>query len=320
MSDLKAERLLNLTIALLATRKLLTKSDIFSSVAGYSGSQDAMERMFERDKDELRSIGIEIEVAPLDSLFDDELGYRIRPETYTLSIPDLTPAELGVLSVAAHSWNNALFSSSAQTALRRIESLGMEVDRCALESSVLPLDSHHPDFEVIWEAINERRSIEFIYKRDNEVIREVLPYRLQIFKGEWYLSGKEISTSLIKTFKLRRMSKVKINRKSSPFDLPLEFSHDWPNLFNEDSEWTDVVLRVRHERALSLRRKAPVKENSLEFAGHEPSDEWEYLTFKTQNLEELISEVLWHGPDVQLIAPDSLRNEIRERLKERASV
>ena len=49
----KAERLVNLTMALLETRRPLSKEEIFANVAGYSGTPEAMERMFERDKDVL---------------------------------------------------------------------------------------------------------------------------------------------------------------------------------------------------------------------------------------------------------------------------
>ena len=85
MSAQKTERLINLTLALLATKRYLTKSEIFRAVAGYSGSPETMERMFERDKDELRGLGIEIEVKGIDPLFEDEQGYLIRSETFQLS-------------------------------------------------------------------------------------------------------------------------------------------------------------------------------------------------------------------------------------------
>lgn len=68
MSSQKTERLINLTLALLATKRHLTKSEIFNQVAGYSGSPETMERMFERDKDELRNLGIQIEVKGIDPL------------------------------------------------------------------------------------------------------------------------------------------------------------------------------------------------------------------------------------------------------------
>ena len=74
----KSERLVNLTIALLGTKRWLTKAQIFSAVDGYEGESDAKERMFERDKDDLRNLGIEIEVGSFDPLFEDEAGYRIQ--------------------------------------------------------------------------------------------------------------------------------------------------------------------------------------------------------------------------------------------------
>jgi len=67
VSDRKTERLINLTLALLSTKRYLKKSQILENVFGYEGSQDAKERMFERDKDDLRSLGIEIEVGDLDN-------------------------------------------------------------------------------------------------------------------------------------------------------------------------------------------------------------------------------------------------------------
>ena len=71
----KTERLVNLTIALLATKRYITKSEIFRTVDGYEGSDESKERMFERDKDDLRNLGIEIEVGTFDPLFEDESGY-----------------------------------------------------------------------------------------------------------------------------------------------------------------------------------------------------------------------------------------------------
>ena len=72
MSDQKTERLINLTLALLSSKRYLTKSEIFKNVAGYSGSAETMERMFERDKDDLRNLGVRIEVRALDPLFEDD--------------------------------------------------------------------------------------------------------------------------------------------------------------------------------------------------------------------------------------------------------
>ena len=41
---------------------------------------DAFEKMFERDKEELRSLGVPIEVGQMDAYFDDEPGYRVQAD------------------------------------------------------------------------------------------------------------------------------------------------------------------------------------------------------------------------------------------------
>ena len=114
MSAQKTERLINLTLALLATKRYLTKSEIFKAVAGYSGSAETMERMFERDKDELRSLGIAIEVKGIDPLFEDEQGYLIRSETFQLSENEFTKEELLYLTMAANLWHDSALGSDSR--------------------------------------------------------------------------------------------------------------------------------------------------------------------------------------------------------------
>jgi predicted DNA-binding transcriptional regulator YafY len=111
-------------MALLATKRFLSKSEIFSKVAGYSGSSETMERLFERDKDDLRTLGIPIQVGSHDPLFSDEPGYRIPESEYALTLGELTPTELSYLSLAAKLWRNQLFSESGALALLKIDALG----------------------------------------------------------------------------------------------------------------------------------------------------------------------------------------------------
>ena len=113
----KSERLVNLTIALLATKRWLTKTQIFSAIDGYEGEADAMERMFERDKDDLRNLGIVIEVGSFDPLFEDEVGYRIRPDNYKIDIDEISSLELSLISQATQVWKGAVIDSTALSAL-----------------------------------------------------------------------------------------------------------------------------------------------------------------------------------------------------------
>ena len=121
----KAERLLNLLMALRGTRVGLDREHIRTVVRGYSrdASPEAFERMFERDKDELRAMGV-----PVVTLTDASgvvTGYRIEGD-WTLPPLDLTRGELALLGLAARVWQRADLAPAALNALRKVEAqLGM---------------------------------------------------------------------------------------------------------------------------------------------------------------------------------------------------
>src|SRR5439155_26888329 len=82
VSRSRTERLVNLVICLLSTRRFLTAAQIAATVPGYEHDADdpreheAFQRKFERDKAELRDLGVPLEVGTA-SVFDTEPGYRI---------------------------------------------------------------------------------------------------------------------------------------------------------------------------------------------------------------------------------------------------
>src|SRR4051812_40646206 len=99
---------MNLVIMLLVARTPVTKDRIRDVIEGYQSSSDeAFEKMFERDKAELRALGVPLELASIDKYFDDELGYRIARDAFELPEIDLEPDELAVLGLAARVWEHA---------------------------------------------------------------------------------------------------------------------------------------------------------------------------------------------------------------------
>ena len=106
MTVRKTERLLNLLIMLLVQRHYVPK-DRIRSILYADSSPEAFEKMFERDKDELRSLGVPIEIGHMDAYFDDEPGYRISPDKFALPDIDLTPDEAGVIGLATKVWEHA---------------------------------------------------------------------------------------------------------------------------------------------------------------------------------------------------------------------
>ena len=111
----KTERLLNLILALKSARRPVSKQKIRESLPAYAAatSDEAFDRMFERDKDELREMGIPITTTVIDVLFDDEVGYRIDSSETTLPAITFEPDEVAALALAARAWSTASISGAA---------------------------------------------------------------------------------------------------------------------------------------------------------------------------------------------------------------
>jgi proteasome accessory factor B len=208
VSDRKTERLINLTLALLATKRYLKKSEILTNVQGYEGSQDAKERMFERDKDDLRSLGIEIEVGDLDVFFEDEPGYRIPQKSYELNVPDLTGRELALLSVASNFWNDSILAPNAQSGIRKLQSLGIPASLDFEFRMKYRFENPSELLEQISKAILQKSRISFAYDSASLKTRHLEPYRIVFWNSYWYLIGMDIDRKAI------RLQALKISRIS----------------------------------------------------------------------------------------------------------
>jgi len=106
MSKRRTERLLAIVVLLLSSRRYLTAEQIRASVSGYPDAGESFKRMFERDKEELRELGIPLETGKSNA-FDDEIGYRIRRQDYELPEIQLAADEAAVLGIAARVWQSA---------------------------------------------------------------------------------------------------------------------------------------------------------------------------------------------------------------------
>src|SRR5918912_2007149 len=132
MAARRAERLVNLVICLLSTRQFLTAERIRDAVPGYEAADgskatdEAFKRMFERDKAELRELGIPLETGR-NSSFDSEDGYRIRRGDYELPPIAFDGAEAAAVGPAARLWQSATLGEAARSALIKLRAAGTDV-------------------------------------------------------------------------------------------------------------------------------------------------------------------------------------------------
>jgi len=299
----KSERLVNLTIALLATKRYLTKSEIFRTVEGYDGSPEAMERMFERDKDDLRSLGIVIELGTFDPLFEDEAGYRITPASYSMNLGDLEGEDIALLSLAASAWNGASLERESSSALVKLESLGIECDSDALSFLSPQMNVQDPNFALITDAIVRRAELEFNYRGEDLILKskKVYPYSLRGDSGLWYLIAQEVESNQVKNFRLDRIdSEVTASKKGERFTSPISL---------------EPLEKQDHERAtLNVRKVAAQQLRALSITAI-AGDEWDQIEVSIINKSWLTQSILWHRDDVVVSSPAWLRDEIIETLR-----
>lgn len=196
----KLARLLNIVTALQSTSHALTAEEIRERVPGYGDtSKETFRRTFERDKDDLRTIGVPIEVIQLTNFDPPVDGYRIRRDRYELPDPELTPAELASLVVAARAVRlTGAAAGEADDALRK---LGQSSDA----GDVDPLgELEVPESLVeLFGAILECSVVEFGYQG---APRTVEPYQLQFERGHWYLNGFDREREAPRTFRAERIT------------------------------------------------------------------------------------------------------------------
>ncbi len=301
MASEKNERLVNLTIALLATKKFLTKSQIFKLVAGYEGSGEATDRMFERDKEELRALGIEIEMKSIDPLFDDEIGYRISPDKYRFDLGELSNEDVALLALASEAWKESALSDIALQTSIRLDSLGITADFSGMP--LAPTIAHvPPNISEILDAIENRKIIEIGYLNSADIAenKKVAPLGIYSQDSRWYLFATDTAKNEERSYRLDRIQgDIKRTAKSfQPRAISLPKSH-FPTI--------EAMASIRRDQAAEILANAEVLSED---------DEWLLcrVNFKSEN--DAISKVLKYSPNVILREPIALVSTVTKKLNE----
>ncbi|KRA28146.1 MULTISPECIES: helix-turn-helix transcriptional regulator [unclassified Nocardioides] len=313
----KSERLLNLLIMLLVQRRPIAKDRIRELL--YPDSRpDAFEKMFERDKDELRSLGVPVEVASIDPLFEDEVGYRIPPEAFALPDIELTSEEAAVVGIASRVWQHATMAQATTDAVRKLSAAGIDVDLDALEIAQPLLTAEEPAFETCWVAVCERTAIEFDYKRpgaDSALTRHVQPWGVVRYSGRWYVVGHDADRGAERVFRLSRVQgPVRTVGPPGAYDVPPDTDvREIARRLAPPTGTEHAVLLVRHGAGHAFRRTADRIESGVTGPDHRSA--WDRVEI-TRPAVGLADDVLAQGADVVLLEPVAIRQRIIARLEQ----
>jgi proteasome accessory factor B len=318
VSAAKSERLLNLVILLLVARNYTTKEQIRHLMEPYRASSDeAFDRMFERDKDDLRALGIPLETGFVDKFFEDEQGYRIKRDAFELPAIDFAADEVAVLGLAARVWRHAGLAAATSDALVKLKAAGLSFDREQLEQVQPTLAAEEPAFEAMWQATVHRTPVRFDYSRAGQrdaTTRHVQPWGVVTAQGRWYVAGLDTDRGEPRMFRLSRIvSEVTPTGAPGSFTVPegTDLRSLSQSLAPREPDRAAVVL-ARGGAANGLRRRAAVDATGV--PGPDGTPGWDRLEVPYVSESDFAGELLGYADAVVVESPAELRAAVRERL------
>jgi proteasome accessory factor B len=309
------ERLTNLVVALMATEIGLTKQQILDNVSGYrqradAGTRsDALEKMFERDKEELRSLGVPIETIGDAADPNDlrEARYRIPQAEYDLPADiEFTPAELAVLRLAGSVWSAESASGDAQSGVRKIRALGIDGDEPIIGFAPR-ITARDAAFSPLQDAIEKSRVVQFEYLKPGEAVprrRSIRPLALVDYEARWHVFGIDVDIDEDRMFLLSRIvGAVKVTTTS--FD---------PALRDGAGERALAGLERVAAQNSALLEVTPGTEAALRL-GRRAVPAPQGINVPFVDLHIFADELASYGPEVRVVEPAELRLEVIARLE-----
>jgi proteasome accessory factor B len=309
MAARRAERLVNLVICLLATRQFVTAERIRTVVPGYERADgtheadEAFKRMFERDKAELRDLGVPLETGR-NSAFDSDEGYRIRRGDYELPPLEFDAAEAAAVGLASRLWQSATLGAAARSALLKLRAAGTDVSADA-PGAVPHLDASDPSLPALLAAARASRPVRFDYRKSGAEAAErrtIEPWGVLSWRGRWYVAGLDRDRGQPRSFRLSRISGA-----VATFGAPGEFTrpHDLDLLqlvAGRDDDAQVAQVRVSGQGAGELRRLAD-------------SDAAGVLRIPYTDVQWLARRVASAGSGARVLEPPELIAAVVERLR-----
>jgi len=234
MAQQKTERLLELVSLLLKHRRPVPKPEIRQLLPHYQRlSGPSFDRTFERDKRELRSLGVPLKVYSIETGDEvdnpaqaakyeaQELGYLIDHEEYYLPRLDLTSEEWAVISLVCAGPQSPAAKDQAKALASLAQKIGCQKPGGNERPSEIGLSANaRPEAAAeakvlgrLQEAVKEGIPVRFSYhsiQRDARDQRQADPYLLVYNAGVWYLIAHCRKRKEVRTFKVSRIEELKL--------------------------------------------------------------------------------------------------------------
>jgi proteasome accessory factor B len=303
------ERLWCLILALIPSQRGMSKQDIFENVRGYreeyatTGATDALNKKFDRDKDEIKSLGIPLVTSETENPAD--AVYSISEEDYEALA--FSEAEITLLAAAGAIWRDSAHSNDAREAKMKLLANDVASDPELIDFAPR-MNTFDNAYGVVAEAIIAGQDIAFPYLKHGQLkpeMRNVSPLALVNSDGRWHLLAFDLGRDAERTFLLRRIvGKVQPIGPATQTPGPRQTNEFGKHL---SDLWNSLTARVRvapgTKAAVALKNRKGTEIDGNVYAVH--------------YLDEAVfaDELCEFGADVIVLEPASLRAAVIERLE-----
>ena len=308
-----SERLFNLTCALLVSSQGLSKAEIFATVQGYKerysrgGDNEALSRLFERDKVLLTKAGVAWRsfIPPEDMDDNQEYRYLIANEDFVWPKgTTLSSKQVALMNLASQVWAKASLSKDANNAIMRIRAMGEPADASSLIGIAPRIRTHEPSFLPLSTAIETSSRVSFDYQKPDQAqpeVRNVEPWIVQNFSGQWLLLGFDLDREQPRNYLLKRI-RSEVDIQDFTFEPPSKGEID-----------TAIAELEKHRSSSIARIKAPNR-SAAWFHFDLEKDQTE-IELEFMDLHLLAEELMEFVDHIEVSSPPELSEVLRSKLE-----
>lgn len=296
----------------LATTSRKFNAERIGSYLAPEGSKETREKALDRLKDDIRNdFGLQLNKEVIDGV----TYYSIDTTDWFLPPVEFSPAEAGLVALAASLWKDTKLQSLGLNAAARVT--GHEGDTspvASLAGSLVPrLSLDEPNFRECALAVFNHNKLKFDYRSSNGAPsqRIVDVWGIGQRYGNWYFTGYDHTRQDTRVFRLSRVQGKFVNYRhgsgaSDPSYRARPEDFDMTKVLQDfDLQNPGLVATVKllGEEAIPLRAQA--------VNGRSDQDE---LQIGYADPHSFAQQLAGYGPAVKVLAPGELVNQVRQIL------
>ena len=174
--------------------------------------------------------------------------------------------------------------------------------------------------QTVLEAIDKKRGIECEYHSFNNKTKKhltIIPYFLKTWEQRWYLVAEPLNPHHGQSvFALERLDNLTLTQETMTPSSDITVHEYFKDSFgvNHSDEGKAETIRIKvYGTQVEYVRALPIHESQVEV---ETTDDWSIFEYRVIPCYNFYQQLLWHREKLEVISPESIREEIEKIISE----